>query len=430
MKNFFGLAYKKNLIVFVIGLLTYIQIQVLGTFGIAELIALVAFPFIKPFKQIKHLRVKKLIIYLAFGIFGLIISNIYNETSFENSLKGVFFLVMFLIDLVFAYWMLKDNYRRILYFIAGVALSNILAFLFFPTSTLKSMIEISSGNIDELMSVWLVYFIQPTAIFIATILYYKGKRFASIFLIMIFAFYALFNSSRNIFLIWTIAAIILFIIGNVTFKNRQQKFAKIKKTLPIITIVLLISMIGITTVYENLAANGSLGENSKNKYLKQKYDSGDLGLLSGRIEFIIGLKAIYENPIFGYGSYPSDKTALRERTYNEYNVNINEGYDFNNEDRLSGHSHILNSHIYGGFLGIFFWIYAISVVIIFIIKHSFSDPKMIGFFTLMSLSWIWDFFFSPFAFRLQEAALLITIILAIKSSENIKKLNKIKIAKY
>jgi hypothetical protein len=421
MKNFFGLANKKNLFVFIIGLLTYIQVRVLGTFGIAELIALSAFPFIKPFKQFKDPRVKRLGSYLLLGVFGLIISNIYNDVSLEKSLKGTFFLLMLYIDIPFVYWMLKDNYRRILFYLAGYALSNIFAFLFFPTSALSSMINLADGEASNLMSIWLVYFIQPSAVFFGGILYYKNKRILAIIVIQLFAFYALFNSSRNIFLIWTIVAFIIIILGKITKQNTFVKKIKIRKATPIIIVLFIICLFSIKGVYESLASDGSLGETAKNKYFKQKYESGNIGLLASRLEFFIALKAISERPVFGYGSYPNDETNLKIRTYQDFGVNLRDIVINPDEKRLSGHSHILNSYLYGGFLGVFFWIYAMYIVILFLRKHLFYDPRMIGLFLIMTLSWIWDYFLSPFAFRLQESIFLITIILIIKSSEKSKK---------
>jgi len=420
MKNFLGFNNKKDLFVFIIGLLTYIQVQVLGTFGIAELIALSAFPFIKPFKQLKDLRVKKLSNYLLLGIFGLIISNFYNDVSLQKSLKGTFFLIMLYVDIPFVYWMLKDNYKRILFYLAGYALSNILAFLFFPTSALSSMIELSDGNVSNLMSVWLVYFIQPSAVFFGAVLYYKKKRILAVFVIQLFAFYALFNSSRNIFLTWTIVSFFLIIIGKVTTQNAYLKRIKIKKRKPLLIIFFLLCLFGVKGTYENLASNGSLGESAKYKYNKQKYESGNIGLLSSRIEFFIALKGIIEKPIFGYGSYPDDETKLKERAYQDFGINLRDVTFSSYSNRLSGHSHILNSYLYGGFLGVFYWIYAMRIVILFLRKHLFYEPKMIGLFLIMSLSWMWDYLFSSFAFRLQESIFLISIILAIKSSENSK----------
>jgi hypothetical protein len=419
MKIFLGFNKKKNIFVFVIGLLTYIQIQVMGTFGIAELIALAAFPFIRPFQQFKELRVKKLSNYLLLGIFGLIISNFYNDVSLDKSLKGTFFLIMLYIDIPFVYWMLKDNYRRIFFYLAGYALSNILAFLFFPTSALSSLIELADGNTSDLFSAYLVYFLQPSAVFIAAILYYNNKKTLAIFVIQLFAFFALFNSSRNIFLVWSIVTFILLILGKTSTRNSSFKIRKLRKKLPIIFVLLIVCLMSLKVVYESLASDGSLGEKAKNKYFKQKYESGDVGLFSSRIEFLVALKAISESPIFGYGSYPNDETNLKLRTYKDFGLSPKNINSF--KMRLSGHSHILNSYLYGGFLGIFFWIYAMRIVILFFKKHLFYDPKMTALFTIMSLSWAWDYFFSPFAFRLQESIFLITIILTIKSSENSKK---------
>jgi hypothetical protein len=405
---------KKDLLVFIIGLCTYLQVRVIGTFGIAELIAIVFFPFIMPFSALKIKQLKKLIKYLVLGIFGLFISNLVNEVSLNNSLKGIFSLVIFLIDIFFAFWMFKDNYKRILVFMVGYALSNIIAFVFFPTSSLQAMIDMAGGeNVEELLGVWYVYFIQPTMLIVCSILYYKGKKKLAILIILSFALYALFNSSRNIFLVWSLTALLLILLRKITNKNKLTKIKNLKRLAPIMVGIILIGLFGIKTSYEDLASNGTLGDHAQKKYLKQKYESGDLGLLSARIEFIVGLVAIVENPVIGYGSYPMDKTNLKERVYRYFNITSNVGTFEPGGERLSAHSHILNSYIYQGFLGVFFWIYAFALILRFIRRYLFYEPKMLAFFLLMVLSWLWDYFFSPFAFRLQEASLLVVVILVI-----------------
>lgn len=426
MLRYLGLNNNKNLLVFLIGLLSLIQVRVVGTFGIAELIAIAAFPFIKPFKIIqKNKRVKKMMVLLFLGIIGLIFANLYNNIGLKNSFKGVFFLTVFFIVIPFAYWLLNNNYRRILYYAAGLALSNILSFLFFPTSALQSMLEISGSSAANLMDVWFIYFLQPTAVIIAGLLYFKNKKKSSILFIIFFAVFSLVKGSRNIFLIWSIASMILLIIGDLTEINKVHKFKRIKSSLPFLIVLLFISLFGIKNAYQSFAEDGSLGERAKKKFMQQNYESGSLGILSSRIEFIIGLEAIYERPIIGYGSYPLDKKRLKELVYSKYKIELPHSILLTRKERLSGHSHLLNSYIYGGVLGVFFWLYAFSLVILFLRKYLFYDIKMVSFLIILIISWFWDFFFSPFAYRLQEAMLLVLITIMIQKAElSIQTINK------
>lgn len=417
MFNFFLKKDKKNTFVFFIGFFSLIQVQILGTFGISEFIAILLFPFIKPFSQITDYRIKNLLKFLFLGILGIIISDIYNETSIENSIKGVFFLIIFFIEIPVVYWLLKEDYKRIFYFILGGALSSIVSYFFFPSIAFQSMQEMTGVDLDELMSVWFVYSIQPICLFFASLLYFKNFKKISMLLIISFAFYALFGGSRNIFLVWSLVAILMFLINK---RNKKQLSSK-RKLSPIIILLLLISIMGTKIIYENLAENGSLGVAAQTKYLYQKKDSGDLGLLSGRIDFILALKAIYENPFFGYGSYASDKTNISLRGYKEFGIDSSNILN-NNDIRVPSHSHILGAYVNGGILGIFFWMYALNLIIKFLKRHLYYSPEMIGLFLLLIFSWIWDFLFSPFANRLHETFLLVSIVLVSIASE--KKINK------
>ena len=406
---------KKDFLAFVIGVLTLIQFRFVGTLGVAEIIAIASFPFIKPFKLIRsNLMLKKLSRYILLGIAGLVFANLLNNTSYENSIKGIFFQLIFYLLFPFAYWLLKDNYRRVLFFLSGLALSNIIAFLFYPTSALKSQLLITQ-DISQLLNIWFIYFIQPSAVFFASILYFKSKRKLAILFIISFAIFALFEGSRNIFLVWMLASLILLLIGNINynFNISSSKYRALGRRLPLLVISAIILMIGMKYTYEYLADNGSLGERAQYKYLKQKNSSG-LGILTSRVEFLIGLHAILENPIIGYGSYPNDNSNLKYRVYNLYDIDDSDVPYNDNEDRLSGHSHILNGYIYSGILGLFFWLYALRLVLFFLKKTILYDTKMIGFFVIIILSWLWDLFFSPFAYRMQEAIMLVTIIIVIQ----------------
>ena len=124
-------------------------------------------------------------------------------------------------------------------------------------------------------------------------------------------------------------------------------------------------------------------------------------------------------------NYPMSGISQDDSKSTYYNKRNSKSSLLNIEERLSGHSHLINSYIYGGIFGVLFWIYTFFMVILFLRKHLFYDVRIVGLLIILITSWFWDFFFSPFASRLQEAMLLVLIAIIIQKSElSIKSISK------
>lgn len=400
---------KKDYFSLFVGLFAMLQIRVVGTFSIAEIIAVLCFPFIiRKNGRITNKYVRILLSLACLAVVGGIISCVCNDTPLPLFIKGFFSQLLFCIDLYFCYYLLKDNYRRVLLFWLGLGVSNIISFYFFPTSTMSSY-ENMGFDKNAIISVWHIYFIKDFCIAIIALLYYRGYKVSACMLVVCFAFYALFSGSRNIFLSFFISAVVLCIIGKIDEQNRIQKQIKLMKKIMIVFVGILISVVASLYVYEYLASNKILGEKSYNKYMVQKFENAEFGILGSRIQFFVGVKAILENPIIGYGYYPVDKTRLFDRFAHEHDLYYIEKPE--QGMHFSAHSHVLNSYIYGSILSVLFWLYALFVVILFFKYALVLDDKMVGFFVITIFPWLWDYFFSPFGARLQESMLLISIAL-------------------
>lgn len=403
----------KDWIVFIIGLLSCIQVRIIGTFSIAEVIALLSLPIV----GLSCLRNKKIATFmtmLCVWLLGVIIADIWNETPQIDAIKGAFNVILFIAIIPFIYWSLKDNIYRMLYYAAGYGISGILQWRFF----------ISTGANEYHAQVWLSYCLIGFICFIGYYLYSIGRKAASYIVMEGFAFWTLFNESRHLFLVISLGIVILIMIGNVTKNNWQFKQRKLMRNIIPLGIILGVAFLGVTKTYSHLASEGHLGERAQRKYEIQH--STKMGLASGRQDFILAIHTIAANPIWGYGSYAKDKDGLNYKLLRQieskYYAQIL--YTSTYQEMLHGHSYILGAWVYSGILGALFWIYVLGVIIKFTRRYLLSYPKLTCYFVISISLMMWNILFSPFANRLNFAYFIIPMLVTISNCGPIYKTNK------
>lgn len=404
---------NKNRIVFVIGLLSCIQVRVVGTFSIAEVVALLAMPFV----GLSCLRNKQIATFMAMlgvWLLGVVISDILNETPQVDAIKGAFNVILFIAIIPFIYWSLKDNIYRILYYAAGYGISGVLQWRFF----------ISTGDNEYYAQVWLSYCLIGLICYIGYYLYSKGHKIAAYIVMEGFAFWTLFNESRHLFLMISLGIVILLIIGNVKENNWQIKQQKFLRNIIPLSIVLGIAFLGVTKTYSHLASEGYLGERAQHKYEVQH--STRMGLASGRQDFILAIHTIAANPIWGYGSYAKDKTGLNYQLLRQLESKQTAQilYSSTYQEMLHGHSYILGAWVYSGILGAIFWIYVLGIILKFARKYLLSYPTLTCYFVISISLMMWDILFSPFANRLNFAYFIIPMLVTISNGGPVYLRNK------
>lgn len=395
---------NKNWIVFIIGLLSCIQIRVIGTFSIAEVISLLALPFV----GLSCLRNKQIATFMAMlvvWLLGVIISDIWNGTPQIDAIKGSFNVILFITIIPFIYWSLKDNIYRILYYAAGYGISGVLQWRFF----------ISTGDNEYYAQVWLSYCLIGLIVYIGYYLYSIGRKIAAYIVMEGFAFWTLFNESRHLFLMISLGIVILLIIGDVKENNWQIKQRKLIRNIIPLSIVLGVAFLGVTETYTILASEGHLGERAQRKYEIQH--SSKMGLASGRQDFILAIHTIAANPIFGYGSYAKDKYGLNFRLLRQIESKHYAQllYSSTYQEMLHGHSYILGAWVYSGILGALFWIYVLGIIFKFARKYLLCYPTLTCYFVISISLMMWDILFSPFANRLNFAYFIIPMIITISN---------------
>lgn len=390
----------KDFLVFIIGLFSMIKVRILGTFGLSEIFIFVLYFFVaNPFIWLKHRGVTNLFLMACLWLLGVFISDRYNGTSMEDSLKG-FFNVFFLIGLIpFVYWALHDNPRRMLCFWIGNAISSLFAFY------IQKSVDLNEFEFD----VWRVYAWHYPFMIFSGVLFYKGKTLLACMLVEGFAIWSLFHMSRNVFLTITLSVCVILFIKYIAKENLQEHIEAFKRKLIGLFLVLSIAGIGIGLAYEYLASNRILGERAYAKYYMQKHSK--LGLVSGRGDFFQSVYLVSKNPIFGYGSYARNTDGALDDYY------ISNGISYNrvelHDNMLPGHSYLMGSWLFAGILGALFWIYIIFLIGKFFRGALLYDKELIGINVLLTFAVLWNILFSPFANRLNFLFYIIMIILTL-----------------
>ena len=401
---------KKDIFVFVIGLLAMVKVRILGTFAIAEIMAFIATPFIASSLYKNNKNARRLLKYGILWLVGVLIADFVNETPIQDALKGIFNVIFLLMLIPFVYWSLYDKPQRFMFYYAGFAISSLYNYYNQKIPTLETEFE---------REVWFVYAIYSLFIFISGILYYYDKRRISYFVTIVFGLWSLFNSSRNIFLCQSLAVVILFYIDKIHESNFYNKILIYKKKTSQLIIMLLLGFVAIVNIYETMAANGTLGERVYEKYIAQKYSKD--GLASGRSDAFQSLYAISLNPLFGYGSYAKDKDGI----IREYNIKRNIIVS-NKEDEgmLPGHSYILGAWVYAGIFGFIFFAFVLKFILMCISKGVLLYNQQltgIGMYTLVSM--VWNILFSPFADRINFLYFIIFLMILERNFRLAIKLN-------
>ncbi len=422
---------KDQLLAFLFGLGATISIRLVGIFAISDLIAIFFLPFLV-FKQnmFTDRRFRRVIILLLLWMASTIVSDIYNDTSTINSIKGIFTLVPFLACLVFAYWLLRKNYELMIPFLWGYAISFTLsagfgfdAFYIEMIQT-KGVTEVSQLGHYNKIRIWIISAFISGAF--AITYFKKYPKFVTL-VIFLFSFIVLIDGSRSTFLIYFIVALSLIYILRITkylpwegvlwSMNLKRKVTRFS-----IYIILLIFI--AKEVYSISVTSGYLGENERQKYEDQS--NTKIGLFSGRGEIISSLLAIKDSPILGHGSYAIDNFGYGYKAAKligandlslEWNMNII------GENYIPTHSHIWQAWVYNGFLGGVFWIYILcGILIVFMINYLFSFPKYQAYVLFASIGTFWSILFSPFS---QKPLLAFTIVFFIVLMKEKNKLQNI-----
>jgi O-antigen ligase len=419
---------KRQMLAFVFGLGATFTVRIIGIFALSDFIAIAFFPLLISKKDLfidKNFR--KVIVLLLLWMLATPISDIYNQTSWIDSLKGFFSLVPFLACLIFTYWLLNKDFRLINPFLWGYSISFVLSAGLGLDTFYQEMLsrkELTSvtqlGHYGKILTWILSSFI--TGAFSFT--YFKRFPRLVILVIFIFSIFSLIEGTRSIFLINLIVAVSLLVFFNYSRKfdwdgKMLQDF--VKRKIVRFSLILFLMLFTVKFIYEFSAQKGYLGEAELHKMEIQK--SSKIGVLSGRGEFIAAAMAIKDEPLLGHGSFAKDKVgygykaALLASFSEEVVVDIERKGETN---YIPAHSHLLQAWVYNGILGGIFWIFILYLLFKFLINNAFLFPFYMAYILASLFSIIWSIIFSPFSNKPFLAASITFFLVLMKEGDLLK----------
>lgn len=386
------------------GLGASITVRFVGILSISEIIAIFFSPFIFSQAVSRNRTLLKILVLVSIWALGCIISDSYNNTDNRLFLKGLFTIIIFGIDFIFAFWLLKKDLNNLLYFIWGFAISfylgTILGYNVFYQEMLarQNLTEISElGHYHKLVTAAYIYFLWA----FSTSFYKKNPILVGL-IIIIMSFNALLNGSRSTFLIQFLGGMFLIYISNILIKRNLSAiklYGYLRNKRIYIFAILIICFIASDSIYKYSVTNGYLGKEEFDKYIAQS--NSKIGLLSGRGEFVSSFFAIKDAPIIGHGSYAKDKEGYAIKAAKITGSDIDRILLIPESKRyIPTHSHIFGAWVNNGILGIFIWLFFLIIIVKTLFKTSFSYPKYLGFTILASLTILWMILFSPFSERI------------------------------
>ena len=407
----------RTLVIFVIGISASVKVRFFGELYGSDILLFVICLWLSRtsntlLSQDGDRNLRNVFIALALWLFGLVISDVVNNSALDDLIRGWARVIFFGTDLfgilLIVRWELK-NLRTLLY---GWAASYAIVGLF-P----------SVGSVAD--NPWKFTFAPAFSLFMLLLATKASVRhrlgpIGQVTPLVIIGVFLLYNDVRSGFLVYVSAALFAWLK---LWLERAPEFRRKLTPVAFVAMALVGGAAAATssTVYGDLARSGYLGDAAKEKYVEQS--QSELGLfLAGRSEILIASKAIIDSPIIGYGSWARNMEIVSQYvdTLIEAGLPVDidryyKGTVGNKAGVIPSHSHLFGSWLEAGILGAGFWIFALimSVKALYeMLKVKFPACCLVSPIIFFA---IWDFLFSPFGgdHRFVAAIELSTVLLTL-----------------
>lgn len=394
-----------DVIAFVIGLSSAYYLSLIGQVYLAEILLPLVIPLLWRNKN-KYLLLKeaKWLSYAGIAwLLSQIVSDLILSTPFFDSLRGWALIAVFLVDWLALYLLLMPNPRRIILSLFGFALGGLFQPILQPDKLF-------------LADAWKFGFGQPlTLLLVLVICVMAGNSLVRnafwslpLGIVGLLSIYLDFRSMGGIALLT--AALMFF--SSILLNNGRGKRVGLQRMVMLGLLIIGLSWM-IFAGYTYAAKNGWLGSVSRVNYQLQ-YAEGLKVIINGRSDVIPAFYAIKDSPWIGHGSWARDP-KYRNYYYDLIRlgyIGLNEtsriDYLVTSSNTIPAHSHILQSWIWSGVMGAFFWLVVLVIVIRALITTIKFPNVVFAFILFSSFLSVWNLLFSPFGslMRLQWAYFL------------------------
>lgn len=403
---------------FLIGLGSKTQIFLFGCIGISELVLFLIAPFVllRKLNELKRDGFLPVLSLFILAMVGCLISSRYNHAQFVATYKTFAQVYATFAAVIVFHSLLKSNVQSVGLYVLGYAISSIITiWAFHPRADIEIGYLGMQTSEDMMGSVmfWIKK-VRELAVVPVCLWYFKTPLAYSVSMPIAYSIYAMLaSSSGRSMALSTMGASALTFLG----RKSRTRMRKISKNLWVILLVLFGMLFVFRASYKAAALGGILGEEARNKYVAQtSQGDGFLKILmSGRKEFFISLGACLDHPIIGLGPNPVDKDGYVYNYLQKYGTR-SEFFYYKNEIHpffrlpIPCHSYITSFWLWFGVFGLTFWIYVAWMAFRYFRYNVSAVPQLFGFFSLFIPTLLWDMFFSPYGWRLNNGLIIAALV--------------------
>jgi hypothetical protein len=391
---------------FLLGLGARLQVQVIGFLPFSELVVGLLFPFWLPtYTSRGVLRPTKLLIPLCgLWLVSVLVSDIYWSTELTLAARGVARVLVYLVCIPFAVVFFGvDTWRRLIFFTLGLIPSVVLSAYVFQSGAQAGREMVWGRTLINFETHWVAVAVF-TAQLINLLLYHRSKTlaYAASLLAGGINFY---NGSRSAGAAFAIGVPLAFARNLLTaWSTRGRKLSPFGVLLFLATTGAIAW--GVIEAYSYSAAEGMLGETSRQKFEAQSRTPAGL-LLTGRIEFVGAALAVQDAPVLGHGSWKLDTERYYAKALKVMEINTDpRPYYARGYPLIPSHSHLMGAWVENGLAGGFFWFYVLVIVVRALYKPLEDDRHLRLWVSCAATALVWHILFSPISGRLETSVAL------------------------
>jgi hypothetical protein len=174
------------------------------------------------------------------------------------------------------------------------------------------------------------------------------------------------------------------------------------------------------------ALSGWIGEDARQKYEVQTKGRDDLLqlVIGGRAASFVGLLAVVDKPIFGFGPWAVDDKGYYEAFYSRYasaedyeellriNITLYKAGLSRSYGLIECHACWLQFWVWYGLVGMIFWLYVIFVLFRYLRQDCWVVPQWFFWLGASAPGVLWMIFFSPYTTRVLMPIMLVGYLMA------------------
>lgn len=385
---------KSQILAFLFGILWAWQLEIVGVIYLAEILAIIALPFIILSNKLFSGSLLRAITisYLAI-LLGLIMADVYNGSDPRDYLRGWATPIVGYASLIFVFSFVTRNLKSVY----GLLIGLIIARLISSEVPLENDVFLDNPNYFKARLAPSI--LMAVAILSSIIGRYSVKVAVAVLVVAGIVFILLGARSAGLILLFSS----FFFIARTWLLSKSI----VTKGVVIVMMLGLFQSLYIVYVNDVLANPDNSNSFAQLSRLDNPYNPLNL-IVSGRTDVFVAFIAVQEQPIIGLGSWAGDPYGRYSELFFELkDANVTAYWSF-----IRSHSILMTAWLWGGILGLSGAAFLAWTVLKCFLQVSRRNEETVILAVILGIGFFWNFFFSPFGHIRTSVPFALGIMLA------------------